>query len=69
MTGESFLPADQVESCVDHGPYDQMSMGVLASLAVGGDAAAYAELSRRVASGARAVDYDYELKMLPSNRK
>lgn len=62
MTIESYLPADQVPSCVDHGPYAEMSMEVLASLAVAGDDAAYAEVSRRVATGARAVSYDYELR-------
>ena len=62
MVDESFLPEDQIPSCVDHGPYDQMSMGVLASLAVGGDAVAFAEFSRRVAQGERHLDFDYELR-------
>jgi hypothetical protein len=62
MITESFLPEDQIPSCVDHGPYDQMPMGALASLAVGGDEKAYAEFSRRVARGERQVDYDYELR-------
>lgn len=62
MAEESFLPEDQIPSCVDHGPYDQMPMGVLASLAVGGDAVAFAEFSRRAAQGERSPDVNYELR-------
>ena len=52
MVNESSLPEAEVISCVDHGPYEKMTMGVLASLAVGGDDKAYAELSRRAVADA-----------------